>query len=126
MSLADAFAPVIAAQRAQVLAETWGHLAPKVREIYSGYILFTLGCHGDITLIDWEFKQPDGTELNSSPWFYEDINDFIGREIEKKGNRHGGIWRFDGTFERLKNGKSRWRGKTSPMRAVLRFPRRKP
>lgn len=108
-----------------VWQDTWGHLAPKVREVYAGHIVFTLGIHGDITLIHWEFELDDGTCLDGSPWLMEDMMDFVGNEIEKKRNLRGGIWRFDGTFERLKNGKGRWRGKTSPMRLQYRFPKKK-
>lgn len=107
-----------------VWQQTWGHLAPKVREVYAGHIVFTLGCHGDHTLIEWEFKLPDGTQLDASPWLHEDMVDFVADQIAAKKNFYGGIWRFDGTFERLKNGKGRWRGKTSAMRLQYRFPKK--
>lgn len=104
-----------------VWQETWGHLQPKVREVYTGFVLFTLGMHGAITIIDWTFKLKDGTELDGSPWFHEDITTQVCDWIEAKNNLRGGIWQFDGTFERLKNGKSRWRGKVRPMRVQYRF-----
>lgn len=105
-----------------VMQDTWGHLNPKVREVYSGHILFTRGAHAsDYCVIDWEFKLPDGTELDSSPWLFTDMHDQVLNWIEAKGDRCGGIWQFDGTFERLKNGKSRWRGKVRPMRVTYRF-----
>jgi hypothetical protein len=100
---------------------TWGHLAPRPRAVYSGYVLFTLGTHGDITVINWDFTLPDKTELDGSPWFHVDLHDQVYRWIEQKNHLRGGIWQFDGTFERLKNGKSRWRGKVRPMRTVYRF-----
>lgn len=105
-----------------VWQDTWGHLAPRVRDVYEGFVLFTLGVHGDITLIDWDFKTKDGTELDGSPWLHEDMTEQVCEWIDQKDNRRGGIWQFDGTFERLKNGKSRWRGKVSPMRVQYRFP----
>jgi hypothetical protein len=104
-----------------VMQDTWGHLAPKVREVYEGFILFTHGVHGDITIIDWDFKTKDGLELDGSPWLHVDLHDQVGNWIEQKQNRRGGIWRFDGTFQRLKNGKSRWSGKVRPMRVTYRF-----
>lgn len=104
-----------------VWQDTWGHLQPKVREIYSGFVLFTLGVHGDITIIDWSFKLKDGTELDGSPWLLTDMTDQVCDWIDAKNNRGGRIWQFDGTFERLKNGKSRWRGKVRPMRVQYRF-----
>lgn len=108
----------------RVWQDTWGHLAPKVREVYAGNILFTLGIHGDITLIDWDFQLPDGSALDGSPWLLTDMTDQVCDWIEQKNNLRGGIWRFIGTFERLKNGKSRWRGKVKPQRVVDRFPPR--
>ena len=104
-----------------VWQDTWGHLQPKVREIYSGFVLFTLGVHGDITIIDWSFKLKDETELGGSPWLLTDMTDQVCDWIDAKNNRRGRIWQFDGTFERLKNGKSRWRGKVRPMRVQYRF-----
>ncbi|SCM79910.1 hypothetical protein KL86PLE_90703 [uncultured Pleomorphomonas sp.] len=109
-----------------VWQETWGHLQPKVCEVYSGFVLFGFGIHGDHLLIDWDFKLPDGTELDGSPWLFEDMSDQVSDWIDQKGHRSGGIWQFDGTFERLKNGKSRWRGKVRPMRAVYRFKGKRP
>jgi hypothetical protein len=108
-----------------VWQDTWGHLAPKAQEPYRGFILFTFGVHGDLTVIDWDFKLVNGEGLPGSPWFHEDLHDFVGRQIEKKGHRHGGVWRFDGTFLRHKNGRSRWSGKTSPMHVVYRFPKKR-
>lgn len=101
--------------------DTWGHLQPKVREAYSGFVLFTLGVHGDITIIDWTFKLKDGTELDGSPWLLTDMTDQVCGWIEVEDNRRGGIWQFDGTFIRLRNGKSRWRGKVRSMRVQYRF-----
>lgn len=105
-----------------VWQDTWGHLAPKAREIYHGFTIFTLGVHGDITIIDWEYETPEGLVLDGSPWFHDDHTDKVCEWIEAKNNLRGGIWRFDGTFERLKNGNARWRGKVSAMRLAYRFP----
>lgn len=110
----------------RVWQETWGHLAPHVRQVYVGHVLFTLGCHGDITVIDWDFELPDGMALEGSPWFHTDLHDQVWEWLQQKNLLRGGIWRFDGTFERLKNGKSRWRGKVRPMRVAYRFSDRRP
>lgn len=120
MSLAQVLGEIEAHNREIVYQETWGHLAPKVKEVYEGFILFTHGCHGDITVIQWDFKLPDGTELDASPWLYRDMHDFVGDHIMAK-DHPGGIWRFDGTFKRNKNGTSRWTGKVRPMRVSYRF-----
>ncbi|MDE4297168.1 hypothetical protein PXK56_18445 [Phaeobacter gallaeciensis] len=116
MSMADAFAPADAAYRAEVLANTWGHLAPQVGRVYSGWVVFTVGCFGDITIIDYELE-----DLPSSPWFFQDINNFVGEQIEKKKIDRGQVWRWDGTFKVLKNGRSRWSGGTRPCRINTRF-----
>lgn len=104
-----------------VMQDTWGHLAPVARQVYGGFILFTHGIHGDITVIDWEFATREGLELDGSPWLYTDMHEQVGQWIEDKKNFRGGIWKFEGTFERLKNGKSRWRGKVKPQRVQNRF-----
>ena len=89
----DAFAPSEALYRAQILAETWGHLAPKKGRSYRGHIVFAVGCFGDDplnpTALDCEFRG-----LVSSPWFFEAISQFMGAQ------RHavGGVFRFDGVF----------------------------
>ena len=97
------------------LQDTWGHLAPEVGPVYEGFIVFTYTVHSEITIIDWEFG-----DLRGSPWFAEDLMSFVSSRI-KDDAKHGGIWRFDGTFRRFKNGSSRFSGTTRPMRLVHRF-----
>lgn len=93
MSLADAFAPVEASYRAAVMADTFGHLAPKKNKVYPGYIVFAVGCFGNDPLnpvaLECEFKG-----LNSSPWFFEAMEDFT-RSCDTE---EGGVYRFDGKF----------------------------
>ena len=109
-----------------VMQDTWGHMAPKVREIYTGHVLFSRGIYaGDYLVNDYDFRLADGTELDGGPWFFTDVHDQVLGWIAQKGDLNGGIWRFEGTFERLKNGKSRWRGKVIPMRLQYRFNRKK-
>lgn len=75
-NLADAFAPAEAHYKAQVMQETWGHLAPKKGKTYTGRIVYTMGVYdgGDInpTIIVCDFPG-----LPDSPWFYEHLGDFI-------------------------------------------------
>lgn len=106
MSLADAFAEPEARYRAQVEADTFGHLAPKPRRAYNGFILFAFGCFGDHQIIEAEFD-----DLDSSPWFFDDINDFVDRYITKQGKR-GTIYNFKGTYFKFKNGSYRLSGNT--------------
>lgn len=89
----DAYA---ARKAANVMDDTWGHLKPKARATYAGFILYTQGCYGDIVCIESDF-----VGLTSSPWLYEDIHDFIGDNDEEDGNIY--LWR--GTYCRSRGSK---------------------
>lgn len=51
-----------ARREAQVMQETWGHLAPTRGRKYNGMVVFALGCFGDLAVISADF---DG--LDDSP-----------------------------------------------------------
>lgn len=110
MSMADAFAPAENSFRNWVAVNTWGHLAPEARKVYRGYIVFALGCYGDQVVLQSEFEN-----LPGSPWYFDDesewVNEFIDRHTKVGGDCHG-IWRFDGTYTKFKNGNYRFSGKT--------------
>src|SRR5438270_14063598 len=93
MAWTDVFAPMEAQYRAEVIAATWGHLAPKQNKTYHGYIIFAIGCFGNDNLnptaIACEFKG-----LDSSPWFFDSLTMFL-QNLEMK---EGCVYRFDGTF----------------------------
>ncbi len=55
MSLGTAFAPAEAAHRSQVLAATFGHLAPAVRKKYRGSIVFAQSNYGQSVPIKADF-----------------------------------------------------------------------
>jgi len=96
--MAEIFAPVEARYRAAVLAETWGHLAPKMNVKYHGHVLWALGCCGNDelnpTVLGWELTSRKGLELESSPWFFDYLIEFL----QKQGREPGTVWRFDGWF----------------------------
>lgn len=119
MSLADAFAPAEAANRALVMRQTWGHLDTQPGEVHPGHILFALGCHGDIVLLEWEFE---GVEPN--PWIFSELNEFIGEKVMKT-DRQWGVWLFEGTYRVFKNGKSNFAGDVRPCRVTTRFGKKK-
>lgn len=100
----DAFAPIDAMNRATIARHTFGHLAPKPRQVYTGWIVFTYGSYGDYVVIDDGF---DG--LPDSPWFFEDMNEFICDKAERPGT----VYRFDGTYTKFKNGAYRFSGKVT-------------
>lgn len=90
MSFAEAFAPMDAHYRSQVIAATWGHLAPQKRKAYQGWILFAIPEYdsGNPCIIEAEFKG-----LGDSPWLYDAMWDFASK-VEKVG-----VYRFDGTLQ---------------------------
>lgn len=92
-TIAEAFAPWEAEYKVRVMADTWGHLAPKRNKTYTGHVIFAVGCFGsdhlNPTALECEFK-----DLDSSPWFFDALCDFMG-DIETET---GGVYRFDGTF----------------------------
>lgn len=96
----DAFAPIMAHNRAIVEAQTWGHLAPACGRAYAGSIVFAVGEYGDTIPVKVVF--PD---LPDSPWFFDDMSGFI-QETEAVG-----VYRFNGTYTKYKNGSYRFRGK---------------
>jgi len=93
-----AFAPAEARYRQAVLADTWGHLAPKKNKKYKGYVIFALGCFdsGYINPTPLSFELDD---LNSSPWFYSAIHEWLQDMVEPMGLEEGNIYRFDGYFK---------------------------
>ena len=96
--LADAFAPAEAAYRAEILKETWGHLAAVKNKKYHGSLTFASGIFGsddlNPTAISCEFKTSKGEMLESSPWFYDAMMEFM-QSLECEA---GGVYRFEGYF----------------------------
>lgn len=82
--------------RERVMQETWGHLAPKKNKTYKGRIVWACGVFdsGDLnpTAIYFNLK-----ELNSSPWSYLAINEFMQNQ-PKQFRKEGCIYEWTGTF----------------------------
>lgn len=108
MSMEEAFAPALAKYKAEVIFATFGHLEPKPRRKYRGYIVFTwAGYGGNIDIITASFKG-----LNDSPGLCMDMQDFVSRYFERRDwTGRGTVRRFDGVYMRFKNGKCRFSGK---------------
>jgi len=112
VSIADAFRPAENHYRQQVLAETWGHLAPRKNKKYKGRIVIAVGCYGNDhlnpTVLIAEFE-----DLDDSPWFFDALQEFIqdgiqfdsGQVIEWKGSFRN--YRFEGTQSLLLDTNSR-------------------
>lgn len=86
MSLVNVYS---ARREAEVMSDTWGHLAPEKGRTYHGTILFTHGEYGDIVPIKARFD-----DLPDSPWFFDDLNDFLfGLDTQA-----GTVYRFEGSY----------------------------
>lgn len=96
-----------------VTAATFGHLAPKAREIYHGTMLFTFTEWGNMELISSDFKG-----LKSNPWSFEDMNDYVGQQYDKGKLVEGNVYRFNGYYQKFKNGNYRFVGKLKTLRLV--------
>ena len=78
----------------QVLQDTWGHLAPKKGKSYKGTMIYAHGVYGDIVLLYATFEK-----LNSSPWLFEAMQEYLGGHCEDEG-----IYKWEGCFEKLDEG----------------------
>lgn len=76
-------------KKQEVMEDTWGHLRPKPKKVYRGTILFAHGEYGDIVPLRCHFKG-----LPSSPWFFEDMMEFISENLGERGS----IRIFEGTY----------------------------
>lgn len=96
MSLAHIGAQIEEDNRAVVLAQTFGHLAPQQDSVYSGYIVLAHSGYGDgSVIIEAEFG-----DLPDSPWFYDGMNEFILDHADELGQeRFGRVFRWTGTYE---------------------------
>lgn len=97
-TMAQAWAPITAAQKEAVYKETWGHLAPKKNFTYQGRIVYAVGCFGsdplNPTVIYSEFADRKSKELDSSPWFFDALMDLVGEQE----NEDGCVYEMVGTF----------------------------
>ena len=105
-----------AGQVEHILQDTWGHMRAEANRTYEGFILFTHSCYRQITILDWKFE-----DLSGGPWFPEHMMEFVCGKVPQDATEFR-LWRFDGTYRELKNGKGKFTGKVRPMRVQHRFP----
>lgn len=105
MSLESAFAQAEATHLNRVLSSTWGHLHPEPRRKYRGYLVFACGAYRDVVILYADFQ-----DLPDSPWFYEDMQQFVADKTRKEDPA---IFRFDGTYTKLRNGRCRFSGRVA-------------
>lgn len=92
-------------KKAEVMQDTWGHLRPEPGCKYPGEIVYTLGEYGDITVIRSDFG-----DFSGGPWFAEDESNFVCDQIED--TPRGSVFRWRGYYQKFKNGRCRFVGKT--------------
>lgn len=97
-------------KKAAVMEDTWGHLRPQPGCRYPGEIVYTLGEYGDITVIRSDFG-----DFAGGPWFAGDESDFVSDQI-KDGTPRGSIFRWKGYYQKFKNGRCRFVGKTEQVK----------
>lgn len=91
------------------IERTFGHLAPKPQVEHKGFILFTLTAFGDTCIIEFEFDK-----LEASPWFNTDILEHISNYTScLPDTKNYGVYRFEGTYKKFKNGNHKFKGKIS-------------
>lgn len=82
-------------QREQ-MKETWGHLAAEKDKTYTGRVVFAVGCFGDDELNPTPIAY-DFAELDSSPWFYEALNEFL-QDLPDDQRKPGCVYEWRGTM----------------------------
>lgn len=87
MGLADIAAEIEADYRAQVIGETFGHLAPKKNHTYRGDLVIGHSLYGDVVILK------DTLGVDDSPWYYQELHDFAAVIAAKPG-----LYRWEGTF----------------------------
>lgn len=88
-TIREAHAPTDIIYKAEVLAATWGHLAPHKDKQYHGRILYAVGCYDSTpTPIACEFPG-----LPDSPWFFNAMTDFLMSRDDEPG-----VYEFTGSF----------------------------
>lgn len=93
MGLADVADQITADRQAVVLAETWGHLAPKPRRAYRGTVLFAFTEYRECTPIRTWF--PD---LPDSPWFWEGLNRWLLDMVMDGAAESGRVYLWTGRY----------------------------
>lgn len=88
MTLVNAYG---ARWEADVMQDTWGHLAPEPGRVYAGTFVVAHGCYDDLAVISAEFA-----DLPDSPWFHEHLHDWISDQATEPGK----VYRFTGTYSR--------------------------
>lgn len=109
MGIADAFAPAMALQKAELMFATWGHLYPKGKSKQFGYVIFAVSGYSatDGQPLEIEFKG-----LGDSPMLYQHVSDMTLGMACDSGNfgprMKPGIYRWSGEYRVLRNGEARF------------------
>lgn len=77
------------------LKNTFGHLAPKKNKLYRGRIVYAVGCFGNDGLNPTVIVSEFG-DLQSSPWFYEAIQELLNKGKNPSGGYDGHSYMIGG------------------------------
>lgn len=92
---------------AVVMAQTFGHMEAQPGESHEGWFTFILGQHGDMVVIESEFKTFD-----EGPGYFSDRQEFIWQKVKDKGPCSAiGVYRFDGEYRRYKHANEKGLGR---------------
>jgi len=80
----------------KVMQDTWGHLEPKIRNKYFGWIIVAVGVYDEIIIVDHCFPG-----LDNSPWQYDDFQKFIRNKLL---DFDPGVYKLKGWYMKYKNG----------------------
>lgn len=84
----------------EVLRDTWGHMAAKPKKVYTGYVIFAVGCYGgnSCEAVKVEFKDSRGRELDGGPWMYDAVQSLMTSQKVDRGE----IYRWEGEVKGYK------------------------
>lgn len=90
-----------------VMAQTFGHLEAQPGEVHKGWFTFIHGQHGDMVVIESEFKTFD-----EGPGYFNDRQEFIWAKVKDNGPCSGtGVYRFEGEYRRYKHANDKGLGR---------------
>lgn len=81
--------------QAKVMYDTWGHLDPKVNQVYKCSFFVA---HDGREALHFKVDMPD---LDGGPAFYSDICEFAFQRFVR-GNKPEGVYKFEGTYQLYK------------------------
>lgn len=106
-TLGDTLAQIDAHNYKEQTKDTFGHLAPEKNKAYAGRLVVAVGCFGSDRLNPTAMIV-DFTGLDSSPWFYEAVREFMHKHCTEEGCLYewNGLfhnYEFTGKFRKIQD-----------------------